>query len=72
MKFRDAQANGLTQQQLEIVGYLADGKRHSDIIELMGLSKTNISTQIHRACNVTGANTSSGLVAFALRRGLIR
>lgn len=68
-RFRDDA--GLTAKQIEVVQWLAHGKRHEEIAGLVRLSRSAVGSTIHQALNATGTNTSAALVAFAMRRGLV-
>jgi DNA-binding CsgD family transcriptional regulator len=63
----------LPARHIEILQWLADGKRNEEIAEIMGLKRPqNVQAHVMRIMAATGTNTRCGAVAYALRRGLIK
>lgn len=61
----------ITENQWKVLGYLADGKRQNEIAELMSTTQPSIAMYVRRMLDRTGCATSCGLVAYALRHGVI-
>lgn len=72
MSVEAAPGINFTENQWKVLGYLADGKRQRDIAELLGTTDGGVRMRIQRMLNVTGCGTMCGLVAFALRNGVIK
>lgn len=62
----------LTEDEVTVLQWLANGKKHPDIAELMGRTRVWVAMRASKAMTKIGACTSCGAVAFALRRGLIK
>lgn len=58
----------LTQKQIEIVRWLADGKEQVEIAAIMQCARNTVSRHVSRAHQATGTFNMHGLVAMALRR----
>lgn len=65
-------ATELTPHQIQILQYLAHGKRTEDIALLMNTSEPSITRYIVQIMDFTGTATRPSAVAWALRRGLIK
>jgi len=61
----------LSPKQVEIVQYIANGKRNEDIALLMNTSEAAVTNQLVRIMNLTGCSTRSAVVSWAFRRKLI-
>ncbi len=61
----------LTNAEITIIRYLADGKTVSDIANLSGRSPKTIGNQIRSASKKVGALTTTHLVILAKRHGVI-
>ena len=61
----------LTTKQVELVQYIANGKRTEDIALLMNTSIPAVKNQLFRIMNMTGCASRSSLVSWAFRRKLI-
>lgn len=61
----------LSDIELEVVKWLSLGKRQNEIAEIMNVKTNAIHQRIFLIMNKLGTNTSAGIVAIALRRGLI-
>lgn len=63
---------GLTPREIEVVYWHAQGKRISDIMEILDLKLDAIRQHNFRIKNKLGAQTMSGCVALAIRKGIIQ
>lgn len=61
----------LTQKQIEIIRWLADGKEQVEIAQIIECSRNRITRHVSRAHQAVGTFNMHGLVAMALRRGWI-
>lgn len=61
----------LNPDQLEIIKWLADGKLHEEVADLVGVSRTIVWRRTCTAKNLAGAATTASLVAMSLRKGWI-
>lgn len=61
----------LTSLQLKVVELLADGKRYETIAEMMSISQQAVKQHVFRIYNLTGTDSPGGLVAWAMRNGVI-
>lgn len=62
----------LTEKELTVIKWLADGHTVPEIAEFEHRLKAGIHARIVKSRNKTGTATAAGLVALALRRGWIR
>lgn len=62
----------LTRRQIEVMQYIANGKKNEDIAELMAITVHVVQLDVVQACNALGCANRSSLVAWALRRGIIK
>jgi DNA-binding CsgD family transcriptional regulator len=62
----------LSEKQISIIQWIADGKRNIDICGLMELTNAVLQSAICSAMDSTGSNSRSALVAYAFRKGLIK
>jgi DNA-binding NarL/FixJ family response regulator len=62
----------LTDRQVAIIRLIADGKRDPEIAELLEITEDAAKQHVYRILNSTGKNTRGGLVAWALREGIIQ
>lgn len=62
----------LSEKQLDVVRWLAEGKKGGEIAEILNIKKNNVYERIKISLNLTGAANSTGLVAMCLRRGWIK
>lgn len=69
---RDSAEIALAPKQVELVQYIANGKRNEDIALLMNTSVPAVKSQLVRIMDSTGCATRSSLVSWAFRRKLIR
>ena len=61
----------LPARELEFLRWISAGKRDSEIAQLMQVSVSTVRLYAWRVKNKLGASTNAGLVATAIRRGLI-
>lgn len=62
----------LSDAELEVLKYVADGKRPSEIKVLVDATENAVNMKIYSVKNKLGANTSAGMVARAFRLGVLR
>ena len=62
----------LTKQEREVIRLSAEGKHDGEIASLLQTSTAAVRMAASRALDKTGTSTRAGVVAFALRRGIIR
>ena len=68
----DRESVVLTQRQLEVLQWVANGKRDAETAKLLGVSDEAVRATVWRAMELTGSATRSAVVAYAIRRQLIR
>jgi DNA-binding NarL/FixJ family response regulator len=69
---RPASSSGnLTPREREVLRLLADGLRHEEIAERLGIGSETVRTHLRKASDRLGAATRTQAVATALREGLI-
>ena len=61
----------LSISEMDVLKWLADGKRYDEIAEITGLSLVAVQQKSYRIKNKIGAYTSAGVVAMAIRMGII-
>ncbi|MFL5963829.1 MAG: response regulator [Gaiellaceae bacterium] len=61
----------LTQRELDVLALLAEGLRHEDIGQRLGISSETVRTHLRKASDRLGASTRTQAVATAMRLGLI-
>ena len=62
----------LTPRQLEVLRWLADGKRPNDVALILGISKSTIRSHVENIKVELGLDTTVAIVVAALRRGWIK
>lgn len=62
----------LTQQQLNVLRWIADGKTSDETASLLGVTKKSVDAHVARSMDALGAGTRAGLVALALRNDIIK
>lgn len=62
---------GLTGMEMEVLLWLANGKRFEDIAQIMSIKANAVKRHAFRIRAKIGANTLPGAVAIALRRRII-
>jgi len=62
----------LSEGQVDVLRWLAEGKKADETSSILGISVSTVNMRIHLAKNRTGASTSAGLVAMAIRKGWIQ
>jgi DNA-binding NarL/FixJ family response regulator len=65
------QRSQLTERELEVLRLLADGLRHEEIGQRLGIGSETVRTHLRKASDRLGASTRTQAVAQALRNGLI-
>jgi DNA-binding NarL/FixJ family response regulator len=60
----------LTPRELDVLRLLADGHRHEEIGQRLGIGSETVRTHLRKACARLGAATRTQAVATALRQGL--
>lgn len=63
--------DGLTNRELEILKYIADGHTNQEIAEALVLSVATVQTHRANIMSKLGLHNSAGLVKYAIRHGLI-
>jgi len=66
----DSPFERLSRRELEVVMQLLDGKRNSQIAELLFISEKTVSTHRRSACDKLGIDTIAGLARLAMAHGL--
>ena len=62
----------LTPGQWDIVWWIAEGKRDSEISQILEISRPSVKMNIYRALSRMGANTRAGLIAAVMRDPRLR
>ncbi len=66
-----SRSSALTVRELEVLRLLADGLRHEEIGNRLGIGSETVRTHLRKASDRLGAATRTQAVATALRQGLI-
>lgn len=64
-------SSALALCELEVLVWVANGKRAYEIAELLQCKTSTVQQRIYRIMNKLGAATSAGAVAVAIRTGII-
>ena len=62
--------DGLTDRELEIVRFVAAGKKNKEVAELLAISERTVRTNLTSVFQKLGVRDRIGLVMYALRHGL--
>ena len=62
----------ITPYRLQILQYVADGKRNHEIAEVMNVRATAVQQQIYIAMTEFGKSSRSGLVAHLIRKNILK
>lgn len=65
-------AVALTQEQVTLLQWIADGKQNSDIATIIGVRPITIQTRVGKIFDQLGVCTRSAAVAFGFRNGLLK
>lgn len=63
---------GLTPLEMEILAYLANGHRPTEIAVFVGSNRDAVDQKIRTIKDRLGANTQAGAVAIAFRKNIIK
>lgn len=62
----------LTDRQLEVLRWLADGKRPNDVALILGVAKSTIRAHVENIKVALGLDTTVAIVVQAIRNGWIK
>lgn len=62
----------LTQEQVTLLQWIADGKQNSDIAQIVGLKPVAVQARVGKVLDSLGVCTRSAAVAFGFRNGLLK
>ena len=69
---RPAGAEGLSARELEVLGWIAAGRRVADVAATLGLSDRTVENHLRRIRNRLRVTTTAQAISAAIRSGLIR
>ena len=61
----------LTDREIDVLRYVADGNRNREIAERLSISEETVKVHVKHILEKLGASDRTGAVAIALRRGII-
>ena len=62
----------LTFREVEILRYLADGKRREDIVDILGISLDTVRTHIKHIISKMGATNTPSAIARGYESGILK
>ncbi|MGH3344720.1 MAG: response regulator transcription factor, partial [Carbonactinosporaceae bacterium] len=62
---------GLSDREVEVLRLVADGQSNKAIAKTMGLSALTVKSHLARIARKVGTGDRAGMVAFAMRTGII-
>lgn len=62
----------LTRRELQVLQLLANGLFQKQVADRLNISPRTVERHVHNASRGTGMKTTAGIVAQALREGLIQ